>query len=656
MIILLVLILPTLQPAPSSSCPGTLSSAPGVAVSSVEGLLLSEVCPGKPVEYVMLINHGMDRTVKGLVVTDGEGNITVLKDLTLRSGTSIALVANASLFLAVHPGVMCLEKGSADLAWGGRFALADAGDTVELLCSGRVVDTLSYGSSQYTGGGWSGPSVASIPKAHAAVRADGDSDTATDWSVEPPGRSELQPEQLQAIVEPFSAPENAAERLMREIGLATRTLNCSVYELTDPAVVTALAKSARRGIDVNVLLEGQPVGGLSNASLSAIATLQASGVDVRLLRSADSYKRYDYLHAKYLVADGRRTVVMSENWGVGLNANRGWGACLDGAGIAAYFDHMFSLDYNGIIDVVTPAVNIPTLEPCDIPEADLGDLVRFRCPVMPVLSPDTSENILHDLFATAQGRILVEQLSVDKGWLERSSLVADLISAAARGVQVRLLLDSSWGGKENREVVERLNVLAASNALDLDARMISDYHGLSVMHNKGVIVDDQTVISSINWGDSSLRQNREAGVVISSPDIADLFAELFWSDWSVDPTPPTALLPWTNMTYHQGEVAFLDGTFSHDNARTLSYEWDLGADGTVDNTSQSWAVHLPPGNHTIVLTVRDIGNNTATVACWVLVLPSRGEDAAFPTLILALPLTALAGVIVLKRIIGRKRH
>jgi phosphatidylserine/phosphatidylglycerophosphate/cardiolipin synthase-like enzyme len=70
-------------------------------------------------------------------------------------------------------------------------------------------------------------------------------------------------------------------------------------------------------------------------------------------------------------------------------------------------------------------------------------------------------------------------------------------------------------------------------------------------HNKGVIADGQRVlISSINWSNESVSENREAGVIIHHSGVANYFAQVFQWDWVVgeylgDPTtPPGVPLEW----------------------------------------------------------------------------------------------------------------
>ena len=53
------------------------------------------------------------------------------------------------------------------------------------------------------------------------------------------------------------------------------------------------------------------------------------------------------------------------------------------------------------------------------------------------------------------------------------------------------------------------------------------------VHNKGVIVDGQTVlVSSQNWSTDGTLYNRDAGVIIHHPDAALYFQQLFLHDWA----------------------------------------------------------------------------------------------------------------------------
>jgi phosphatidylserine/phosphatidylglycerophosphate/cardiolipin synthase-like enzyme len=65
------------------------------------------------------------------------------------------------------------------------------------------------------------------------------------------------------------------------------------------------------------------------------------------------------------------------------------------------------------------------------------------------------------------------------------------------------------------------------------------------VHNKGFVIDSQTVVvSSQNWSGAGIRQNRDAGLIIESPAIAQYFESVFNSDWTKNkPFNPQAAAP-----------------------------------------------------------------------------------------------------------------
>ena len=54
------------------------------------------------------------------------------------------------------------------------------------------------------------------------------------------------------------------------------------------------------------------------------------------------------------------------------------------------------------------------------------------------------------------------------------------------------------------------------------------------LHNKGVIVDNRSVlISSINWNQNSFLNNREAGIIVYNENISRYYAKVFFYDWNL---------------------------------------------------------------------------------------------------------------------------
>jgi phosphatidylserine/phosphatidylglycerophosphate/cardiolipin synthase-like enzyme len=364
---------------------------------------------------------------------------------------------------------------------------------------------------------------------------------------------------------------------MRELEQAKRSIHLSVYQFHNLYLMDQLNNASLRGVDVNVLLDGSPVGGLTDLGRFVAAKLTENGVEVRFIRSSTKeniHRRYNYLHTKYAVIDNITTIVMSENWklsGVPMDntiGNRGWGIVLRHADIARDFYRVFYSDWNSEMKDIIPysTSNSKYGSPPDdfLPSWTVygGNYIprfssqtfngEFR--VTPVISPDTTMNwysSVLEMLNSAERTIYVEQLSCYIDWDTKGRIIENqyleaLFSAAKRGCEVKLLLDSAFvqpdnPGLDNYDTVNYINNRAAAEGLEhrLEARLIhltgtDGGNELSLLHNKGVIVDDtKTLISSINWATGSVIHNREAGVIVENKEVARFFTEIFNYDWNL---------------------------------------------------------------------------------------------------------------------------
>jgi len=301
-----------------------------------------------------------------------------------------------------------------------------------------------------------------------------------------------------------------------------------------------------RDVDVRILLEGGPVGGISPEEKGVIRTMTDRGIPVSVMLSQTGNPApYRYDHAKYVIIDRKATLLTSENFKYsgfppeGLNGNRGWGVYLEDPALAEYFSTVYMTDYNGK-SVSAYNGSAGNLEPIPSrkhtvdfpPEYFAGATVR------PVIAPDTSNQIT-SLINSAERSIEIEQAYITNETPScLNPFLAAAINASRRGVHVRVLLDSYWFNiedeKDNDEMADMINRISMSENLPLEARC-ADLPMIDVdkIHNKGVIVDDQYVlVSSINWNSVSPNFNREAGVIIDHPGVARYFLEVFEDDWT----------------------------------------------------------------------------------------------------------------------------
>jgi phosphatidylserine/phosphatidylglycerophosphate/cardiolipin synthase-like enzyme len=374
------------------------------------------------------------------------------------------------------------------------------------------------------------------------------------------GQSRLAPETFGNVkVTAFVSPDSSLEVFSDAVASAQHQVLVNVYELSSANITGALINAEKRGVDVEVLLEGGPVGGISPEEKAAIWQLNQSGIPVFEMTTSESgHAPYRYDHAKYVVIDERAVLVTSENFGhsgfppEGETGNRGWGVYLEDPDLAAYFREIYQTDTGG------PAI-VPVYGTAG--PAEVYNVVSYPAPfvpatfagarVTPVIAPDTSTAIT-GLLDSAQVSIEIEQAYItNESTTGLNPYLANAINASRRGVHVRVLLDSYWYNTEdetdNDEMVALINRIAASDHLPLEARCADlEASGLEKIHNKGVIVDDRAVlVSSINWNTNSPGFNREAGVIVEQPEVARYFRTVFDADWSPavrSPQPSTDYL------------------------------------------------------------------------------------------------------------------
>ena len=324
---------------------------------------------------------------------------------------------------------------------------------------------------------------------------------------------------------------------MDAINQASDTVLVNMYEFSSPSLGASLVAAKSRGVDVRVLIEGGPVGGISSAEKSLVWTVNRSGIPVfSMISSTTEHAPYRYDHAKYVIIDNNSLLLTSENFknsGLppqGMRGNRGWGVYLKDPGLAGYFTRVFASD-SGSMSVVPYTGTAGDAEPAPYENhtAEFHPAQFEGATVIPVLAPDTT-NQIPDLLDSAKSSIEIEQAYIkNETKYTLNPYLSSAINASRRGVRVRVLLDSYWynveGPNDNDEMATLINRIAATEHLPLEAKCIDlSVSQVEKIHNKGVIVDDKRVlVSSINWNSNSPTFNRETGVIIDHPGVARVF-------------------------------------------------------------------------------------------------------------------------------------
>lgn len=506
-----------------------LLSSPALAVQIVE-FCPDPYSPGDPDEYIVLRGIG---GLDGIVVSDGEGGFRF--PASCRISGDITVARNGPAFAETHgypPDYEWYDYSPAipDVIRSGTLQLANKADQLLLYDHGRLVQEVAWprdvaarqGQVHYLEDGRWDPRVLMIGQSRFS--------TAVFHGVD-------------GVV--FVSPDCSLAIYEESVLAARHELMVNVYEFSSTRMVQLLSDARGRGVEVNVLLEGGPVGGISSEEKGAITSLQAAGIPVLMMASGnEAHPPYRFNHAKYLVIDRSQVFITSENFKshgfpeAGRSGNRGWGVVLEDAGLARYFATVYTHDATG------GWCSEPSFPGGDEEYTGAGSYqlefspYRFSgATVIPVLSPDTSY-LISELIRNAS-----ESVDIEQAYITNTSdgtfnpYLRESIDAARRGVRVRIVLDSYYynvdGPEDNDEMVRILNVLAAREKIPLEARC-ADLSGnnLVKIHNKGVVVDKRwALVSSINWNDNSPTFNREAGVIIDHPGVAGHLTRVFEDDW-----------------------------------------------------------------------------------------------------------------------------
>ena len=503
-----------------------------ILASPGSALVLAEFCPdgyapGDGDEYFVLEGTG---SPAGWTISDGEGIISFPAGSMSDGRIIVARDAEAySQIWGIFPDYEILESGDTpNVLQSGRFQMANTGDELALLFCGEVIQTVS----------WPNELAASNGRVHVF------SNGIWDERIYKIGQSRFLPATFSAdSVTLFVSPECSYTVICDVIRQSTTSLSISMYEFTHPELAYEVAEAAKRGVDVTLLVEGGPVGGLPEEEKGVLNFLTASGVTVFTIESeGDLPARYRFLHTKYLVADEYVTVVLSENFkpsGVpltGTEGNRGWGAVVRDAEVAAYFNGVFISDLLGYdIYPYTPGTELLPETWSDVEIIPhFAEKTLYNVIVTPVISPDTS-NLVPELIADATKSVDVQQAYISAYPDGENAWLADLLKAADRGAVIRVMLDGLYYNTEDDADNDELTASLNRMGVGVSAKMLSPDTYLTKLHNKGMIVDGEYVlISSINWNYNSPNNNREAGLIIWSPEAAEYYTEVFAFDWNGD--------------------------------------------------------------------------------------------------------------------------
>jgi cardiolipin synthase len=260
------------------------------------------------------------------------------------------------------------------------------------------------------------------------------------------------------------------------IGTAKRSIDLTMYELTDPMVTTLLTQAAASGITVRVILD-QNLEMQSNTS--AYDTLMAGGVDVHWANPT-----YAATHQKTITIDATTSAIMSMNLTPDdYVTSRDFAVITSDAADVAAIESVFAQDF------VNASVVPPT-----------GDDL--------VWSPTNAKSSLVGVIEGA-----TSALDVENEEMSDDAIVEALSSAAAHGVDVKVIMEDSETYQTEFATLKAAGVSVAlyrHSALYIHAKVVLSDFGSAAA---------KVFVGSENFTNPSLTENRELGLVTTDPAI-----------------------------------------------------------------------------------------------------------------------------------------
>lgn len=290
-----------------------------------------------------------------------------------------------------------------------------------------------------------------------------------------------------------------AARIVALVDGATRSIDVAQFTFSDRNIEAALLRAAERGVAVRVAMNAAQANG------DTVATrLAAAGLPVEFVSGKGSGSNVGLMHAKYMLVDGTRLAMGSNNWSsTGLSINDENTIVITSTdddplligfacNFAAIFDHAPG-------DAAACSTDEVEFTPSGDPVRQIRDALRAATTSIDVL-------MHHLVFA---------------------DLVTELAKAAERGVRVRVVVNAADRGEISGSKWARL--LTAGGEVRFKQ---TNAELFQIMHDKLVVVDDRVlVVGSGNWSGSAFFNNFEFYVRFDRADAVAPFVATFARLW-----------------------------------------------------------------------------------------------------------------------------
>jgi len=531
-------------------------------------------------EYVCILNPSNERiSLNGYFITDFEGKLILHGYIAPNSKIYIAQNSTSFLhFMGFYPNYTYSEVKE------GRFSLANKGDEIALYNNSQMVDIVIYGNSKYNGTGWTGKPL-SISQGHLLRRVNLiDTNSSKDWSTyHVIGQSDFKPEKFKASIELFPYPDKWRE-VLRFTKEAKKNILIESYTMDSIALENTLEEKLADGVNVSILLDGSPIGGIKDSEKYVVQSLYSKGANIKFMINEPSegiYDRYTFLHAKFIIVDNEKVLISTENFGessLSPCGNRGYGVIVRSANFAKYMERVFYDDSKNVEDIENYSGSFQNTSlkegKIEIRRA-VFESINLSAYIEPLIAPDFSYTLFKN-FVSEQRDLKIEALYIDTTvWkLVQNKTSYALVQYKNKGEDVRL-----FDGYE---------------------------HYIPYLHAKLIIGDSSVLLGSMNIGISSMLRNREVSLIIRSKQAANYLSKIFDYDWRGEYKP----VIFAHLNKY-GNTLRIDLSKSVGNIK----EYIVYVDGKKVRETSNAIIHLKlkPGEHEIKIVAIDYWGDRVSI-------------------------------------------
>jgi phosphatidylserine/phosphatidylglycerophosphate/cardiolipin synthase-like enzyme len=385
-----------------------------------------------------------------------------------------------------------------------------------------------------------------------------------------------------SYLEPYRGIQRSGDdleaQIIAEIDRAQQSIDIAVQEFKLPRIALALAKQQQAGRKVRLILENNYSRSWSTLTATAVAKLSerersryqefiklvdtdgngqlsAAEIDRRdalkilanaqipvIDDTADGSRGGGLMHHKFMVVDGKQTVVTSANWT--LSDVHG---DLSRRETRGNLNNLLSINNAAVAQVFAQEFNLMWGDgPGGLPDSQF----KARKPARPAMTMAVGDSQVTIHFspaakqqdwATTTNGLIGQVLGRSKSQTDIALFVfsepqlGELLEASAAGrVSVRMLIDREFAYRPYSQLLAMLGVVCPANskrhvwATPIPTGGVPELPSGDLLHHKFAVIDKSIVITgSHNWSAAGNYQNDETLLVVESPTVAAHFQREF---------------------------------------------------------------------------------------------------------------------------------